>query len=324
MTTDVLITVDTELSASQQRRGVPATANLASSFHGRTGAGDFGVPWQMDMLERHGLRGVYFVDPMPGLVHGEGLVADMVGPIVERGHDVQLHIHTEWLEWVGDSPVGGRQGHDIADFSARDQQALIGLARDMLRRAGAAPTAFRAGNFGASADTLSVLPGLGIGWDSSFNADYLGRGCRLGLGAGRNMPVEYNGVIELPVSGLLDLPGHFRPAQVCAVSAWEMRAALAHAASRGDPVFTVVTHSFEMLSRDRARPNGAVMARFEALCRTIAGNPSLSAARIGELDGRIATDGDREHLAPNRLRTLARMGEQAVATWRYERRLLPA
>lgn len=323
MTTRVLITVDTELSASQQRRGVPAAANLASSILGRTDAGDFGVLWQMDLLEEHGLRGVYFVDPMPGLVHGEGIVADMVGPIVARGHDVQVHIHTEWLEWVKGSPVGGRQGHDIADFPADDQQVLIGLARDMLRRAGARPTAFRAGNFGASDETLAVLPALDLAWDSSFNADYLGRGCKVRLDADRNMPVRHRGVVELPVSGLLDAPGHFRPAQVCAVSAWEMGAALKHAADRDDPVFTAVTHSFEMLSRDRSRPNHAVMARFEALCRTIAINPSLATALFDDLDDSVVIDGDRKHLAANRLRTLARMGEQALATWRYERELLP-
>src|SRR5262249_43282377 len=152
----------------------------------------------------------------------ESVVADMVGPIVARGHDVQIHAHTEWLEWAASSPVGGRRGHCIADFALADQVVLIGLARDLLERARAArPVAFRAGNYGANDDTLVALETLGIAWDSSVNAYYLGRACRVGIGRDRHMPVAHRGVIELPVSGLYDRPGHFRPAQVCSLSAWE-------------------------------------------------------------------------------------------------------
>src|SRR5690242_21670707 len=93
MSTAVLITVDTELSAGRQGRGWSVSDNFRSSFLGRCGQGDFGVPWLLDRLDAAGARGVFFVDPMPALVHGDALIADMVGPIVDRGHEVQLHIH---------------------------------------------------------------------------------------------------------------------------------------------------------------------------------------------------------------------------------------
>jgi hypothetical protein len=307
--TDVLITVDTELSALFQQRGMSAAANLASSIRGETRGGAFGIGWQMDRMDTHGLKGVFFVDPMPALVHGEGLIADIVGPIVARGHDVQLHIHTEWLEWAKQSPVGGRQGRFVADFARADQLVLFRLARDLIERAGAPrPIAFRAGNYG----------------DSSVNADYLGGACRVDLGLDRHMPVRHRGVIELPVSGLYDRPGHFRPAQICALSAWEMTAALRHAARARHSVFTIVTHSFEMLSRDRSRPNRSVMKRFEVMCRTIAQEPGLRTATFADLDAVAVLVEEKPRLGPDRLRTLARLGEQALATWRYERRLRPA
>ncbi len=71
---------------------------------------------------------------------------------------MQLHLHTEWLEFAPDSPVGGRTGQHIKDFTREDQAVLIeyGIAR--LVAAGAPrPTAFRAGNYGANDDTLRAL-----------------------------------------------------------------------------------------------------------------------------------------------------------------------
>ncbi len=324
--TNVLITIDTELSALLFQRGETVVRNFESSILGRCAAGDFGIGWQMDQLEAHGLTGVYFVDPLPALVHSEGVIADIVGPIRARGHDVQLHIHTEWLEWAKQSPVGGRTGRNIGSFDLKDQRTLLTLARDILMRAGAAaPTAFRAGNYGANDDTLKVLRDIGFSWDSSFNADYLGAPCGILLPASQVSPIRHQGVVELPVSGLCDRPGSFRPAQICALSADEMAAALSHAGAQGHPFFTIVSHSFEMLSRDRSRPNLMVMNRFSAMCRAIAGNPALSTSGFSALDPALA-DGvaaPLDRFQSSTLRTVKRIAEQAVATWLYERRLLP-
>jgi peptidoglycan/xylan/chitin deacetylase (PgdA/CDA1 family) len=316
----VLITVDTELSALLQQRGLSADANFKCSILGRCGAGAFGIGWQMDVLDRHELKGVFFVDPMPALVLGEGVIADMVEMIVTRGHDVQLHAHPEWLEWTRESPVEARQGRNMADFSLADQIALLDYGCGVIERAGAArPVAFRAGNFGANDDTLRALAALGLRWDSSVNAGYLGGECRIAVPVRQNSPVELHGVVELPVSGLYDRATHFRPAQVCAMSAWEMRDTLRHAAERGHPVVTVVTHSFEMLSRDRSRPNRAVMKRFEALARFVGEHPLLDATTFRSFEPMPVADALRA--GPNRLRTMARVAGQVAATVMYERKL---
>ena len=324
MATAVLITVDTELSAGRQARGWSASDNFRSSFLGRCDRGDFGVPWLLDRLDTAGARGVFFVDPMPALVHGEALIADMVGPIVERGHEVQLHIHTEWLEWARRSPVGDRRGRNIGDFAVDDQVALIGHARDLLVRAGAPmPIAFRAGNYGADDRTIDALRRLGIAWDASYNAGYLGGGCAISPLPSPITPVRRGDVTLIPVSGILDRPGHFRPAQVCAMSSREMRAALDHAARDAHPCVAIVTHSFETLSRDRSRPNRAVMARFEALCAHVAADPVLRAEGFRDLPPRLPER--RLGLAGHSyLRTGARVAAQVLATWRYERKLRPA
>ena len=325
--TQVLITVDTELSALLQQQGATAEANLASSVTGLAGKAEVGIGWQMDCLNRHGLKGVFFVDPMPGLVFGPDIVRQMVEPILTRGHEVQLHIHTEWLEWARDSPVADRRGMNIGDFSLADQLLLLQWGREALEDAGTPkPIAFRAGNYGANDDTLKALATLGTIWDASYNGYYWNDPCRIGIDPGQIDPVRRFGVTEIPVSSIVDRPGSVRPAQICALSAREMTLGLGHAAETGWPVFSIVTHSFEMLSRDRQRPNHAVMQRFEAMCRTIANHPRLQSSGFSTLDPGIATRerSGATRLGPNRLRTLDRMIQQAIATWRYERRLFPA
>src|SRR3546814_1290826 len=116
--------------------------------------------------------------PMPALVYGPKIIAEIVRPIVARGHEVQLHIHTEWLRFARFNPAGKLTGRNIGDFPLSAQKKLIGLARDILVSAGAPePIAFRAGNFGANDDTLRALAALGFRFDSSFNAAWHGRGC---------------------------------------------------------------------------------------------------------------------------------------------------
>ena len=317
---DVLITVDTELSPALHQRGATPEANLASSIFGQVGDEAFGISWQMDRLDAHGLTGVYFIDPMPALVYGEGIIRAIVAPVLERGHEVQLHLHPEWLQWTDRSPVGDRRGSNIGDFDLADQRTLLGWGLDLLEKVGAPrPIAFRAGNYGADDRTLEALAGLGLRWDSSFNPAYVGASCRIGLDPGTTAPVQRLGISEIPVAGLFDRGTHVRPAQVCALSAWEMRAALGHASRQAGAPFAIVTHSFEMLSRDRRRANRSVIDRFERMCAAIAAEPELRSTGFVDLDPTLAFVGtSATRLPPNPLRTAARIAEQVIARLRYE------
>jgi peptidoglycan/xylan/chitin deacetylase (PgdA/CDA1 family) len=313
--TQVFITIDTELSAALFQLGVDADENFARSIE----CDGIGISWQMDRLEAHGLIGVFFIDPMPALVYDPEVIAQIVAPIVKRGHEAQLHIHPEWLAWSKSQPVDNRRGRSICDFDADDQKTLIALAQQILIEVGAPPpTAFRAGNYGANDDTLRVLATLGIRFDSSFNPTYLGDPCTIGLTKDQIDPVQHLGVTEMPVSAINDRPGRLRHAQVCALSETEMIGALHHAADTQRPAFTVVTHSFEMMSRDRKRPNRTVMKRFEALCRAVERHSDLSSSGFSSLNLSSATTAPTR-LGPSYLRTALRMTEQAIATLAYER-----
>ena len=324
--TALLITVDTELSALLHQRGISLDDNIRSSIWGDAHGGSYGIGWQMDRLEEYGLKGVFFLDPMPALVFGPDFLKPIVSAIVQRGHEVQLHIHSEWLADAPCSPVQGRTGRNIGDFSLDDQLILLHMARTWLEAAGA-PTinAFRAGNFGANDDTLRALAQLGIAWDSSVNPAYHRHGCRITGARALTGITRQLGMLEAPVSGIIDCPGSFRPAQLCAMSAGEMRAGLRHAVQDRHGAFIALTHSFEMLSRDRRRPNHGVMRRFTALCREAVRLPTVRSAGFHDLPPELADKGAEPMLLPaNRMRTTMRRAQQIWGTWRYERRLVPA
>jgi len=318
MATQVFISCDTELSALLYQRGASGRANFDASITGRTAAGDVGIGWQMDRMEEHGLKGVFFVDPMPALVYGRQIVADIVGPILSRGHEVQLHIHTEWLAFAPSNPFAPLSGHSIADFPADAQKDILAFALDLLVEGGAPkPTAFRAGNYGADDNTLRALCELDINWDTSLNPVYLGSDCRITLPRETINATAHCGVTELPVTTLYDRPGHLRPAQVCALSSREMSALLDHAALSKQAHVMIVCHSFEMLSRDRQRPNRLVMDRYEALCAHVGQHEALEPGLFSDVAPNVATPST--HLPPNLLRTGWRYMEQAWAQARYER-----
>jgi len=322
MTVPVFITIDTELSLALHQTGMSAEDNLKSSVFGECGDGAFGIAHQMDRLEEHGLKAVFFVDPMPALAYGKAIIANIVEPIMKRGHDVQLHIHTEWLEFIESQPVGSLRGRNIGDFPLEAQCKLLSLARDLLVQAGARPMAFRAGNYGANDDSLRALKTIGLRYDSSFNPAYIGAGCNIVLSSAVSGPTEHLGIVELPISTIYDRKNHLRHAQICALSSREMRAALGHAAAQDAAMFNIVTHSFELLSRDRERPNQLVISRFEQLCKNIAEHSDLASATFADI-GDIALNLDRcqqtPRLPPNMLRTAMRMVEQASAQLKYER-----
>ena len=317
--TRAIISFDTELSAGLYQRSADARANFESSILGRCREGDFGIFFQMDLLERHGLTGVFFVDPMPALVYGPAIVDAIVQPIARRGHEVQLHLHTEWLAFARFNPVGRLTGRNIADFPLAAQKRLIALARDILVGAGAPrPTAFRAGNFGANDDTLRALAALGFRFDSSLNGAYQGQGCDISLDAGNLGMRTHHGVVEVPVSGLMDRASRFRPAQLCAMSEEEMRDALGHNAASGAIQFSAFSHSFELLSRDREVPNRLAISRMEALCRAVADDARITSGGFATLPGPPERPTRIGVAAPKPLRTLRRTIEQAYGHLAHE------
>ena len=316
----VFLTVDTEYSAGLfvHGRAVDRRSNHRLSIEGAADRQAVGVGYQIAQLDACGLKGVFFVDPLPGLLWGQAAVDAVVGPILAAGHDVQLHAHTEWLAFLTDGPFAGWSGRNMRDFSLDRQIAILSTARDLLMAAGApAPIAFRAGNYGANDDTLRALATLGLRYDSSACPGLDDGDCRIDWPADRHEPLARHGVIEVPVGSIGGPRGSRRHAQITALSFRELRAAIEHARDVGQEAFTVVSHSFELLSRDRRRVNRVVQGRFDRLCRWLAQAPGVSTGTYRDDPPSVPKEAASSLVAHHPLRTIERLGEQVVSNLWY-------
>ncbi len=320
--TSVYITIDTEYSSRLFAKLGPSSRleNFKRSIVCETPTGAVGIEYQMDVLDRYNLKAVFFVDPMPALVWGIDAISDIVRPIINRGHDVQLHIHTEWLEFSGSvNPIGNRIGNNIKDFTLEEQSVLIDYAKRTLIEAGAPrPVVFRAGNYGANDDTLRALSKNGINYDTSHCPGIAGSDCVISLSREDRSAVKHCGVIEVPIGCIAGSRGSMRHAQVTAISAAEMIAAIRFSHKSALETFTLVSHSFELLSRDRKRINWILKHRFEELCAALGKLSGVSTMTYAESPPPLSiTPGPVPILPHNLLRTGLRMGEQALANALY-------
>lgn len=324
--TTCYITIDTEYGYRFTRQHGPGSRaeNFARSIMCRTPVGEAGICYQMHVLDQYGLKAVFFVDPMPAVLWGTAAIEDVVGPIIERGHDVQLHMHTAWLDFAGHAnPVGGRTGVNIKDFSFEDQCALIDYAKDVLVASGAKPpVAFRAGNYGASDTTLRALSMVGMRYDTSFCPGIAVSPCDISLPRTQHLPVEHCGVAEVPIGCIANGRTSLRHAQLTALSSSEMSHAIRHSVTHGVPCFTLVSHSFELLSCDRNRINRLVHGRFLSLCKTLANLPAVNTGTYATHPPRAASvqSSRASSVLPfNPLRAGLRVAEQLVGNALYGR-----
>lgn len=319
MATRVLLTIDTELTWRHFARGAGWRENLAKSYD----PAGVGVPWQLDLLGRHGLKACFFVDPMPALVYGIAPIRAMVEPILAAGQEVQLHVHSFWSDLAQGRRDDAR--FELTDFDAMGQRDLIATARDLLIEAGAPPPiAFRSGSYAVNAGTVTALRELGIRYDSSHNGTEHPWPSALPLDRSMIDPVECAGVTELPVTQIRRPGSGLRPFQICALSSREMQSALRHATTNHHPLVTIVSHSFELASRDGRRVNRLVRRRFERLCAFLARHvETMPTTIIADLPP-FPRPGGSEPLPASALRTAPRLLGQLWGNAVYERSALAA
>ncbi len=276
---EVLITVDTEAWPTGPDLSWPSfLEDVRQDIYGVTPQGEFGIRFQIDLLNGYGLKASFLVESLFAEVIGQGPLREVVEVIQEGGHEVQLHLHTEWLEKMTNSILPGRTGKNMRDFTEDEQTILIARGLENLRGSGARNVcAFRAGNFGANWDTLRALARNGLLYDTSHNTCYLNSACDMPTKEPFLQPKEIDGIYEFPVSFFQDVWRHYRPAHITACSSSEMEYALLEAWKRGWRSFVIVSHSFELIHRlrkesKRVVPDRIAVKRFERLCWFLARN----------------------------------------------------
>jgi hypothetical protein len=178
----------------------------------------------MDVLDAHGLKAIFFVEALFACAVGLNRLREIVSMTRDRRHDIQLHIHTEWLSWMSEPILQGKFGQDTRDFGEDEKAILIGRALKNLRDAGASEVcAFRAGNYGINFETLRTLARLGIVYVSSYNYPFLGAACGLDTPKPFLQPRRIEGVYEFTITFYRDWPGHVRHLQLFVCSFHDRR-----------------------------------------------------------------------------------------------------
>lgn len=316
---NVFITIDTELwPRSFDLRHDRIEDLYDRDILGQTPRGQFGIDFQMDVLDRHGLRGIFFVEPLHTAVVGERFLRETVSRIIARGHEVQLHPHPEWLCIDHTLPNGEKTFvRLLRELPQHEQARLIHTGIEILRDAGAPHlVAHRAGGYGINFDTLRALHDCGIVFDTSYNPITLGRLTDLPLDRPLQQPAWHRGVCEIPVSSFTDGTGRQRHTQLEACSRREMSDALLRAHAAGWYSFVIVLHSFELIRRNResgtARPDRFAIDRFEALCDFLGRHrDKFCTAAFGVLDASTVPEIlDPQPIESNLLETAWRYSEQ--------------
>jgi hypothetical protein len=289
---EVYLTIDTECSMggawdTPQAEPVPPERAIL----GRIGTQFYGTPLIMDILEQHGLRGTFFIEMLATHVVPEQQLADAYGEIVRRGHDPQLHLHPVYhyhrlfrRKAISREQLPPRMDL-IGSLPLEMQLQLLEEGSRLFHQfAGRAPLAFRAGCFGGSSSTLAALSKLGLRYDSSFNAAFLGSSCLMDSHRPINTPWHDNGVWEVPVTnfetGLWKMRG-FKPLDIGAVSLPEMKRVLEEAERLEMRTVVFLMHSFTLFKKAdpqfrSLRPDRLVIRRFRELCKF-----------LGESSGRL-------------------------------------
>ncbi len=250
--------------------------------YGVTPKGRYGLPYQLDLLRDHGLLATCFVEPLFSARFGNEPLAEIVGLIDERDHEIQAHLHTEWVDealtpLIPDNSV--KRQH-LFMFTIEEQVELIGRAIAMLRNAGAPPiNAFRAGSFGFNNDTLRALAKVGVDFDSSYNT------CMYGPESGVMPDIEptdpflWEGVWEYPMTTFRDGVGRMRPAQLTSCSWKELESLLWQAVELNKNSFVFLFHNFEVLNPAKNRLDDVVDRRLRKLCRFLDRNRDVFRVR---------------------------------------------
>jgi hypothetical protein len=277
---------------------------------GETPHGAYGLPFQLRAANEHGLRFTFLVESLFSCQFGIEPLRDIVSLVAGAGQDVQLHAHPEWLRH-SPNPIFETNGrHTFRQFTAEEQSRLIEVARERLCEAGAKNVvAFRAGSFAANEETLTAVSRNQLKIDSSF---------KLGRGPARAPVMEYKPVDTEEVLGYSlatyqDWPGRSKHLQLTSCSFRELTFVLEEAARNRWGAVVLLSHSAELLNRDRSAPDKLVLRRFERLCRWLADRRDKYVTRgFGEASLGCASASNWSPIQSSRWRTALRVGEQAL------------
>lgn len=283
---------------------------------GRSSAGSYALPATLEILNRHGLKGVFFVEPLFSARFGAEYLERTVRLIEDAGQDVQLHLHPEWVDEISPPPLVdvSRKRQYLSFCTKEEQTTLLQYGLTLLQRQTRNQIyAFRAGSYAANRDTYAALSAVGLSVDSSLNRAYAISGPDVVEQTSHCSAFQIDGISAFPVSVFVDGFGRVRPAQINACGFREMCRALESSAMNGRMHFVIVSHNFEMLRDGGCEPDRFVVRRFENLCCYLASQRDRY--DVCTFPRGVMPTSDSGVARTTAWSTVLRLGEQAARRW---------
>ncbi len=238
----VLVTIDTE--------GHDGEDPIRHLIFGETADGHYGIERIMDEFDKANAKVLFFVDFAEAWDYGRDKVERVVHTILDRGHNVGVHIHPDHM--------ADKKRLFLYEYTREEQYDIIKHCTDLYTEiVGQPPKSFRAGKYGANYDTLDILCELGYQYD--FSEFYHQKWCGIHPELTINAPCRYKFLIEFPVT--MHQSVHLGPfiredkLDIEQMTAGELRYGLTQIAKAPfDMVTTLFFHSFSLL-KWRGRPD---------------------------------------------------------------------
>lgn len=292
---NVFITVDTEhsIGGAFKDPNLKPVGNEKRIF-GKIGDKFYGIPLIMDIAEVYNIHLTFFMEVLNKYYFGEKETRGVCEDVIKRGHDIQLHMHPNYLNFNLPNPQKQFFSDFIGDYGLKDQIELIEEGIKILTHNGVSrPIAFRAGCFAANRETLKALKENGFLIDCSYNRASIGKTCFLNDN-GINDLAYFNGIWEFPVTNFIEStklrPKRFMPLDINGVSFQEMKYVLNKAKTNGPRNITILLHSFSFIKAYdiqyyKVKPRWYVIKRFKKLCHFLNENSDVFEVRtFGSLD----------------------------------------
>ena len=295
-TTRVLITIDTEFSiggyfANQSLKPVPADRHIYCKISGK----DYGINLIMDILEKYGLKGVFFLETEARHYFGEEEIISIAKHIQDRGNEIQLHTHPNYRSFT----EGRRVSDDMRRFPCEGQAKIIRESLEFLCSYGFRDIlAYRSGGFYSNLDTIKALENSGVRYSANYNlanpnCSYIEKYPL------RNDIFRIGDVFEVPVTCFkeLQIRKEWNSFQLSALSFDEFKCALEFYRRIGTNVVCLLTHSFEFVRAydiqfSKMIPNKVFINRFDNICRYLADNDGeYKVINYEELDQLVNNNG---------------------------------
>ncbi len=196
VTNRLMITVDVEARPPRSR-----TDPLERLIWGRFPEGEFGIGRMMEIAERHSVKLTMFLDYAEEHLYGDALL-DVGREIYRRGHDLQLHLHHEFMPDAFYAALGIDRVDDFVATNATLANAYFDFLCDRHAKVSASQAnAFRGYGYLYNGDILAAMKKHGLKLASNYNISRASQPMHFGP-----MPqfTWDSGIVEAPISTVFD------------------------------------------------------------------------------------------------------------------------